>query len=70
MNVTLKQFNGIQFPLGPFSKSFEKFYFCQRKNKYLFYYSPETSLLLEVVVDGAVMIFKKKYVVVQSLNCV
>ena len=37
MNVTLKQFSGIQFPLGPLSKSFEKFYFCQRKNKYLFY---------------------------------
>ena len=41
------------------------------RSKYLFYYSPETSLLLEVVVDGAVMIFLKKYfVVVQSLNCV
>ena len=40
------------------------------RTKYLFYYSPETSLLLEVVVDDVVMILFKKYVVVQSLNCV
>ena len=58
MNVTLKQFNGIQFPLGPFSKSFEKFYFCQRKNKYLFYptiiVNSVTSLRIKVTLDQLV----------------